>query len=67
MKRQSWPDWANFSAVDKDGKCWWYEHKPEICLYEERWVVESGWLEQEYLWPPLAVNFETWKESLIER
>ena len=63
-KRPSWPEWAKFSAVNRDGTCWWYENKP--ILIEERWICSEGWAEQEYVWPPFG-TIENWRQSLRRR
>ena len=60
------PEWAQYAAVDKDGKAYWYESKPERVLSD--WVDFNGriYLIQD---GDNAFIFDAtdWKHSLIER
>lgn len=64
-KRQDWPEWAKFSATNRDGTCWWYENEPRIL--DDKWCcADVGWAEQEYVWPPFGTQ-ENWQQSLRRR
>ena len=35
MSKPSWddaPDWANYLAMDVNGKWWWFEHEPALTI-----------------------------------
>lgn len=34
------PEWANYLAMDEDGKWYWYEHEP--VLMGRYWTVKRG-------------------------
>lgn len=54
MKEQMLPDWAKLSDAEK------------LNLMSRLYKFnESERTKQGCVWPPVAVNFETWKESMI--
>lgn len=60
------PDWAQYAAVDADGKAYWYSAKPERARRD--WIDLSGRI---YLIQDVDNAFifdaTNWKHSLIER
>lgn len=61
------PDWAQYAAVDEDGKAYWYNHGPKPSRVGSHWVeydrlrlIEDG---------DKAVIFDPtdWQHSLIRR
>lgn len=54
------PEWANYLAMDEDGRWWWYQHTPTI--NKSVWKKESGHAE---LAKPN--HFIDWFETLEER
>lgn len=63
------PDWADYAAIDQNGRAFWYEGRVFILIDifepEERLVWESGKYARIVDWtPPEDVD---WKESLQKR
>ena len=63
MSKPSWsdpscPPWANYAATDKNGRCFWYEEKPELRI--DCWVPAGGDYEE-------CTTVMDWRETLEER
>src|SRR6056297_1793906 len=54
------PDWANWAAMDEDGRWYWFEEQALTSVYT--WIDTGGEYE-EFEAPPAS----DWKESLTKR
>lgn len=52
------PEWANFWAVDDNGRCFWYEYKPTLGI--RIWLAERGNNE-------ISKQYPGWRNTLQER
>jgi hypothetical protein len=52
------PDFANYAATDKNGRCFWYEEKPELRI--DCWVPAGGDYEE-------CTTVMDWRDTLEER
>jgi hypothetical protein len=55
------PKWARYRARDADGEVFWFEERPILNLYNEKWISrgESRWSKRNSL--------NDWQDSLVER
>ncbi len=63
--KPSWkdaPDWAQWLAMDEDGKWWWYENPPYTDLIDKRWITKGYDTCEVY-----CTESSKWKETLQER
>jgi len=58
------PEWAQYWAIDNDGRAYWYEHKPTI-EHDDRFVWSVGHIGR--YTEALPRNYAGWKESLEKR
>ena len=60
----TWPEWANWSAVNKDGEMWFYEYEPNTDDgYNDWWVVG----EFKYDFSHNVSHNPDWRNSLRSR
>lgn len=60
----TWPDWANWTAVDVDGEMWFYEYEPNTDDgYNDWWVVG----EFKYDFSHNVSHNPDWRNSLRSR
>lgn len=52
------PEWANYSAMDEDGRWWFFENRPKTAKFE--WRSKNGRVE-------CAHKEVHWKDSLSKR
>jgi hypothetical protein len=61
--REDCPEWANWAAVDADGRAFWYEVKPDRMV--RAYVTED--YKGELITKPGRFDASDWEHSLIER
>ena len=64
------PEWANWAAVDEDGRAAWYSERPEIARFS--WCLKENTDRYEWIKTPSHISFRRydsseWMLSLIER
>lgn len=60
------PEWAKFTAQDKDGPWCWFDVAPTPDLENEEWRLGNGWLECETAMESEIEN-KNWKDTLTQR
>ena len=59
------PDWAQWAAVDKDGRAYWYSAKPYVCGDISGWRADKGRVG--FIHADRPFDTTDWIHSLIKR
>ena len=63
MRKPNWdnaPAWANYWAIDKSGKAYWYEFEPLANSDFNRWITKLGKYEAD-------LTMEGWENTLEKK
>ena len=60
------PDWAQWAAMDRNGKAYWYQSEPKKGAFYDYWILES---DTDSLCEHFAyfLPTENWQNSLEQR
>ena len=65
VRRIKFSHWAKWFAIDKNGECWEYSHKPKLNIHnDEEWDTKNENEEKRLLYH--GIRKKNWKNSITK-